>query len=157
MNRDTPTDPHDLARFITAQEPTYASALSELRAGRKHTHWMWFVFPQVTGLGSSWNATYYGIGSLAEARAYLEHPVLGARLVEATEALLTHEGLSAATIMGEIDYLKLRSCLTLFGAISSAGSVFQLGLETFFDGEPDERTLAILDSWSGAGSALGPS
>lgn len=152
------TDPHHLARFIEAQESTYASALSELRAGRKQTHWMWFVFPQVTGLGSSWNATYYGIGSAAEARAYLDHPVLGARLVEATEALLTHEGLSAATIMGgEIDYLKLRSCLTLFGAISSAGSMFQQGLETFFGGEPDERTLAILDSWSGAGSALGPS
>lgn len=115
------TDPHDLARFLAAQDSTYSAALSELRAGRKDSHWMWFVFPQVKGLGVSWNSRYYGIGSLAEARAYLEHPMLGARLVACTEALLAHEGVSATTIMGEIDAQKLRSCLTLFSAVSRAG------------------------------------
>ena len=113
-----PADPHDLARFIDAQGSTYEAAISEVRSGRKHTHWMWFVFPQVKGLGTSFNSTRYGIGSLAEARAYLEHPVLGTRLVECTEALLAHEGLSATTIMGAVDAQKLRSSLTLFGGSS---------------------------------------
>src|SRR5690606_13687010 len=101
------------------------------------------------GLGSSPSSTYYGIGSSAEARAYLEHPVLGARLVECTEALLEHEGLSATAIMGPVDVLKLRSSLTLFSTIASAGSVFHRGLELFFAGRPDEQTLAIVDKWSG--------
>ena len=143
--RPVSDDPHDLARFIEAQAGIYETALAELRAGHKHTHWMWFIFPQVKGLGSSWNSTYYGIGSSAEARAYLEHPVLGGRLVECTAALLEHDGVSAAAIMGPVDALKLRSSLTLFSAVSSAGSVFHRGLELFFGGEPDERTLAIVD------------
>ena len=139
-----PDDPHDLARFVEAQAATYETALAELRAGRKHTHWMWFIFPQAKGLGSSSNSTFYGIGSLAEARAYLDHPVLGARLVECTAALLEHDGVSAAAIMGPVDALKLRSSLTLFSAISSVGSLFHRGLELFFEGEPDERTQSIL-------------
>ena len=139
-----PDDPHDLVRFIEAQAGTYETALAELRAGRKHTHWMWFIFPQVKGLGSSSSSTFYGIGSLAEARAYLDHPVLGVRLVQCTAALLEHDGVSAAAIMGPVDALKLRSSLTLFSAISSAGSVFHRGLELFFSGEPDERTQSIL-------------
>ena len=144
-----PDDPHDLARFVEAQAATYETALAELRAGRKHTHWMWFIFPQVKGLGSSPSSTYYGIGSLAEARAYLGHPVLGVRLVECTVALLEHDGESATAIMGPVDALKLRSSLTLFSAISSVGSVFHRGLELFFAGEPDKRTLAIVDGWNG--------
>lgn len=108
---------------------------------------MWFVYPQVLGLGSSWNSTHYGIGSLAEARANLEHPVLGVRLVECAEALLAHDGLSATAILGPVDAQKLRSSLTLFSAISPAGTVFHLGLDQFFASEPDERTLAIVGEW----------
>lgn len=143
------TDPHDLTRFTKAQDGVYAHALSELTSGRKRTHWMWFIFPQARGLGSSRQSTYYGIGSEAEVRAYLAHPVLGRRLIECTEALLRHADLSADDILGATDAMKLRSSLTLFSHVSSPGSVFQRGLKQFFGGKVDERTVAILDGWVG--------
>ena len=142
------SDPHDLSRFVDAQRPVYDSALAEIRAGRKRSHWMWFVFPQVKGLGFSSSSEYFGIGSLAEARAFLDHPVLGARLVECTEALLAHEDRSATSIMGSPDDLKLRSSLTLFSLVEPQGSVFHRGLERFFEGQPDELTLDIVRKWN---------
>ena len=138
-------DPHDLQRFVDAQDAggTYERALTELRAGRKTSHWMWFVFPQIAGLGQSETSRRYAIGSLEEARAYLEHPVLGPRLVECAQALLGHEGLSAEEIMGGIDAVKLRSSMTLFAQLDD-GEVFQQVLERYFDGEPDTATLRLI-------------
>ena len=137
-------DEHDLERFLTAQASTYDAALAELRAGRKRTHWMWFVFPQLRGLGRSETARFYGIVSLAEARAYLDHEVLGTRLVQCAEALLPHEGKSAREIMGSPDDVKLRSSMTLFAAVAGEGSVFSEVLDRFFDGQPDPLTLGAL-------------
>ena len=137
-------DDHDLERFLTAQASTYDAALAELRAGRKRTHWMWFVFPQLRGLGRSETARFYGIASLAEARAYLDHEVLGTRLVQCAEALLPHEGKSAREIMGSPDDVKLRSSMTLFAAVAGEGSVFSEVLDRFFDGQPDPLTLGAL-------------
>jgi uncharacterized protein (DUF1810 family) len=139
-------DRFDLERFVTAQEPAYARALAELRAGRKESHWMWFVFPQMRGLGFSPVAQRFGITSLAEARAYLDHPVLGARLRESAEAVLAIEGSSAYDIFGTPDDLKLRSSATLFAQATSAGSVFHQLLAKFYDGVPDGATLKLLDS-----------
>lgn len=132
-------DPHDLQRFVTAQDSggTYERALAELRAGRKTSHWMWFVFPQRAGLGQSEMSRRYAIGSPEEARAYLDHPILGPRLVESAEALLTHEGKSAREILGEIDAVKLRSSMTLFACVAPGQPVFQRVLERYFGGEPD--------------------
>lgn len=137
-------DEHDLERFLTAQASTYDAALAEMRAGRKRTHWMWFVFPQLRGLGRSETARFYGIVSLAEARAYLDHEVLGTRLVQCAEALLPHEGKSAREIMGSPDDVKLRSSMTLFAAVAGEGSVFSEVLDRFFDGQPDPLTLGAL-------------
>lgn len=148
QNAAVNSDPHDLSRFVDAQRPVYDSALAEIRAGRKRSHWMWFVLPQVKGLGFSSSSEYFGIGSLAEARAFLDHPVLGARLVECTEALLAHEDRSATSIMGSPDDLKLRSSLTLFSLVEPQGSVFHRGLERFFEGQPDELTLDIVRKWN---------
>lgn len=147
QNAAVNSDPHDLSRFVDAQRPVYDSALAEIRAGRKRSHWMWFVLPQVKGLGFSSSSEYFGIGSLAEARAFFDHPVLGARLVECTEALLAHEDRSATSIMGSPDDLKLRSSLTLFSLVEPQGSVFHRGLERFFEGQPDELTLDIVRKW----------
>ena len=137
----------DIDRFVVAQDSggTYASALRELRAGRKTSHWMWFVFPQLAGLGRSSTAQAYAIGSLAEARDYLAHPVLGPRLRECVVALLAHPDRSAETVLGGIDALKLRSSMTLF-ALAATGSepVFQEVLDTFFAGERDPRTVRLL-------------
>lgn len=133
----------NLSRFRDAQAETYATALAELRAGRKASHWMWFIFPQLAVLGRSATAKYYGIEDLAEARAYLADPVLGPRLEEAAEAVLTHPGLSAEQIMGHIDGMKLRSTATLFRE-AGGGAVFQRLLDTFYDGEPCARTLQAL-------------
>jgi uncharacterized protein (DUF1810 family) len=138
-------DPHDLARFVRAQEATYPSALAEIRAGRKRSHWMWFVFPQLAGLGSSPMARAYAIESLAEAEAYLQHPILGPRLEECAEALLGVVGRTAHEIFGSPDDLKLRSCLTLFARAAAPGSPFERGLEAYFAGRPDGRTLERLD------------
>lgn len=137
-------DPHDLDRFVQAQARNYDHALAEVRAGRKRTHWMWYVFPQVAGLGSSPTARRYAIRSLAEARAYLGHPVLGPRLVECAEAALGVEGRSAYEVFGSPDDLKLRSSATLFACVSPPGSAFHRLLDRYFDGQPDDRTLRLL-------------
>jgi len=137
--------PPTLERFVVAQETEYDRALEEIRRGRKTSHWMWYIFPQIRGLGSSAMAQLYAITDLTEATAYLQHPVLGPRLREVTEAALTIEGLSARQIFGTPDDLKLRSSATLFSLVSPAGSVFHRVLEKYFDGQRDERTLAILN------------
>ena len=140
------SDPFDLARFVRAQAGDYDSALAEVRAGRKETHWMWYVFPQLAGLGSSPTARRYGVTGRAEAEAYLTHPVLGPRLVEIAEAALAVEGRSANDIFGSPDDLKLRSCATQFARVAPPGSVFERLLAKYFDGRPDPRTLALLDA-----------
>ncbi|MDT0182868.1 DUF1810 domain-containing protein [Microbacterium sp. ARD31] len=140
------TDPFRLQRFVEAQEGVHARALDELRAGRKTTHWMWFVFPQVAGLGSSATAQRYAIGSLEEARAYLAHPVLGPRLTEYVEAVLSHSGRTAHDILGSPDDVKLRSSMTLFVLVAGPESVFQRVLDAFFDGEMDTRTVDLLNA-----------
>lgn len=137
-------DPYDLNRFLTAQEDVYDDALAELRAGRKRSHWMWFIFPQFEGLGFSATSQHFAIRSAAEGRAYLEHPVLGPRLVECAEAVLAVEGRSAREIFGSPDDLKLKSSATLFASVSPDGSVFHRLLEKYFDGQPDQRTLELL-------------
>lgn len=140
-------DLFDLSRFTTAQERIYGSVLSELKNGQKCSHWMWFIFPQVEGLGRSSTSRHYAIKSHAEARAYLKDPVLGARLLECAEVLAAIEGRSASAIFGYPDDLKLRSSLTLFASISEdPHSVFVRLLEKYFDGEPDERTLELLET-----------
>lgn len=140
------TDPHDLNRFVQAQEGVYTQALAEIRSGRKRTHWMWFIFPQFGGLGSSPTARQFAIKSLAEAEAYLHHPVLGPRLVESTEAVLGVEGRAAAEIFGFPDDMKLRSCATLFARVSPPGSVFERLLEKYFESKPDDQTLHLFGS-----------
>lgn len=140
-----PHDPHDLARFFAAQEATYAQALAELRTGRKQSHWIWYVLPQLLGLGSSIMSRRYGITSLAEAQAYLAHPVLGARLLECVAALNAQAGMSASDIMGEVDARKFHSCLTLFAAAAGPRSVFGDGLSKYFADKADAATLALLD------------
>lgn len=134
-------DPHNLERFIDAQRADYEKALSEIRSGRKRSHWMWYIFPQVEGLGVSAMAQRYAIKSVAEARAYLGHPVLGARLRTCAEALVSLESRSVEQIFGFPDDRKLRSCATLFGAVSPAGSVFHRLLEKYFQGELDMKTI----------------
>jgi uncharacterized protein (DUF1810 family) len=134
-----------LKRFVDAQEGVYQRALAEIRAGRKRSHWMWFIFPQYDGLGSSPTSRRYAIKSLAEAKAYLEHPVLGPRLVECAEAALGVEGRSATDVFGHPDDLKLRSCATLFARVSAAGSVFGRLLDQYYGGEADPETLRLLD------------
>jgi uncharacterized protein (DUF1810 family) len=129
---------------VEAQAGDYDRALAELRAGRKRSHWMWYVFPQFAGLGFSPTSQRYAIRSAAEAEAYLRHPVLGPRLVECCEAVLGVTGRSAHDIFGSPDDLKLRSCATLFAAVSAPGSVFQRVLDQYFGGERDERTLRLL-------------
>ncbi|MCY1666229.1 DUF1810 domain-containing protein [Rhizobium sp. SL86] len=137
-------DTHDLARFLAAQQPVYDQALQELRDGRKRSHWMWFIFPQIEGLGHSAMAERYAISGRAEAEAYLAHPLLGARLRDCTEAMLTHKDRSAHAILGSPDDLKFRSSMTLFDAVSKKGSAFGQALLQFYDGEPDDATLARL-------------
>jgi uncharacterized protein (DUF1810 family) len=138
------TDQTHLDRFVEAQRTTYETALAELKAGRKVSHWMWFVFPQLDGLGFSATAQRYAIQSLAEAEAYLRHPILGPRLVASTEAVLAVDGRSARDIFGSPDDLKLRSCATLFAQVSPAGSVFHRLLAKYFGGEADAETLRLL-------------
>lgn len=128
-------DPYDLDRFVQAQERSYVQALSEMRVGRKSSHWMWYIFPQLSGLGHSTASMKYSIRTLAEAEAYLQHPVLGPRLVECAEAVLAVEGRSAREIFGSPDDRKLRSSATLFALVSTPGSVFHRLLETYFGGQ----------------------
>ncbi|GAA4460598.1 DUF1810 domain-containing protein [Phytohabitans houttuyneae] len=135
---------YDLDRFVRAQEPVYAGVLAELRAGRKRGHWMWFVFPQVAGLGQSETARYYAISSREEAAAYLAHPVLGPRLAECTGLVLAVEGRSAADFLGYPDDLKLRSSMTLFAEVAPDPAPYRAVLDRYFDGAADDRTLALL-------------
>jgi uncharacterized protein (DUF1810 family) len=135
-------DPYDLQRFVTAQDAggTYQRAVAELRGGRKNSHWMWFVFPQIVGLGYSPAAQTYAITSLAEARAYLAHPVLGARLVECAAILTGVSGRTAEQIFGEVDAMKLRSSMTLFMRAAPDEPVFRQVLDQYFGGMPDSAT-----------------
>lgn len=132
----------DLDRFVSAQADSYAAALAELHAGAKHTHWMWYVFPQIAGLGHSSMARHYAIRDLDEARAYLAHPLLGARYAECVAALLAHRDRAATAIMGEVDAMKLRSSLTLFDRAGAPPMVAE-ALDAFF-GSPDAATLRLL-------------
>ena len=137
-------DDFDLQRFVDAQEPVYPLALAELKRGSKESHWMWFVFPQIAGLGFSAMAQHYAIASLDEARAYLAHPLLGARLRESTEAVLAHRGQTAEAIFGKVDAMKFRSSMTLFEAASDGAGPFAAALDAFHGGERDGATLRLL-------------
>lgn len=133
-----------LERFVEAQHRTYAQALAELRDGRKRSHWMWFVFPQIAGLGCSETARFYAIADLAEARAYLAHPSLGMRLAESTDAILAHAGRTPEAMLGAIDAVKLRSSMTLFEAVAGSESRFAAVLDQFYAGVRDPETLQRL-------------
>jgi uncharacterized protein (DUF1810 family) len=143
MGNDAP-DPYDLNRFISAQEGVYDRALAELRAGEKRSHWMWFIFPQIEGLGHSPTARLYSIKSLEEARQYLAHPVLGTRLTACAESVLAVQGRSASDIFGHPDDWKLQSSMTLFELVSGPGSVFATVLDKYYQGKRDSKTLQIL-------------
>ena len=144
MEPSMQSDEFLLDRFLEAQEDSYPDALEELRSGRKQTHWIWYVFPQLRGLGSSAMSEKYGVSGLAEARLYLAHPVLGQRLRESTEAMLSHRASSAESVLGDLDAAKFRSCLTLFSRAEPTTQLFKVALERFFRGEPDRRTLELL-------------
>ena len=135
---------YNLERFITAQEHTYQVALSEMKSGRKQSHWMWFIFPQIAGLGFSATAQRYAIRDMGEATAYLTHDVLGQRLIEIAKALMALPENNPTAIMGYPDDMKLRSSMTLFAQVDGADAVFQQVLDKFFDGKPDPNTLRIL-------------
>lgn len=137
-------DPFDLQRFVTAQAPVWDEVLAELRAGRKQTHWMWFVFPQLAVLGRSSMARHYGLAGLDEAKAYLVHPLLGPRLVECCRVLSQRQGGDPVAIFGQVDAMKLRSCLTLFAAAGPAEAAFRKVLLQYFGGMPDPLTTAAL-------------
>jgi uncharacterized protein (DUF1810 family) len=139
-------DPHDLKRFVAAQDAdgTYDRAVAELRAGRKVTHWMWFVFPQIAGLGHSAMARRYAIASVDEAEAYMRHPTLGARLIETATIVAGLEGVGARDVLGEVDARKLRSSMTLFRVAAPDQPVFTVVLERWFAGMTDEATEGLL-------------
>jgi uncharacterized protein (DUF1810 family) len=145
-------DPYQLNRFVDAQQDDFQRALSEIRSGRKRSHWMWYIFPQIDGLASSSTSKYYAIKSIEEAKAYLAHPVLGPRLLECAEAVVQVEGRSAREIFGSPDDMKLRSCATLFARVAPPGSVFERLLAKYYRGEGDQKTLQLLgiDSEEGA-------
>jgi len=138
-------DLFELSRFTSAQENIYDRVLSEIRSGQKRTHWMWYIFPQIDGLGHSTTSKHYAIKSIEEARQYLNHPVLGTRLLECAEAVFAIEGRSVSEIFGYPDDLKLRSSMTLFASVEDPGSVFVRVLDKYFHGERDVRTLHILE------------
>jgi uncharacterized protein (DUF1810 family) len=145
MGGVTASDPHNLQRFIDAQHGTFETALAEIERGAKESHWMWFVFPQLAGLGRSATAQHYGVRSLDEAKAYLADPTLGPRLERSLQALLPWAAKrSAGQIFGSLDAIKLRSSLTLFDS-AAPGQMFGAALDSFFGGERDERTLALLN------------
>jgi len=137
-------DPYDLNRFLRAQANDYTQALSEIQSGRKRSHWIWYIFPQIDGLGFSSTSKHYAIKSLAEAQAYLDHPILGPRLIECAEAATRIEGRSATEIFGSPDDMKVRSCATLFACVSPAGSVFERLLAKYYQNERDGKTLRLL-------------
>lgn len=138
------TDEYNLQRFIGAQDQVYAAVMDELRAGEKRGHWMWYIFPQIKGLGHSVMAQQFAITSREEAKAYLDHPVLGLRLRECTRLVMNVEGCSAEQIFYYPDNLKFRSCMTLFKETAAENNIFQDALLKYFEGEPDELTLDIL-------------
>ena len=135
---------NDLQRFLEAQEEDFSIALSEIKSGRKQSHWMWYIFPQIAGLGFSSTSRFYAIKDFAEAEEYLNHPILGERLIKISEALLEIEGKTAHQIFGSPDDMKLKSSMTLFAELKETNPVFQKVLDKYFDGETDERTLQIL-------------
>jgi uncharacterized protein (DUF1810 family) len=141
-------DPHNLSRFLEAQAPVYAQVLGELRAGRKRSHWIWFIFPQVAGLGLSAMSERYAIASLDEAQAYLAHPVLGARLRECSDSVLAVRDRPIHEIFGSPDDMKFRSCMTLFNRADPVETVFAACLTKYFEGQADMQTLRILDAGS---------
>lgn len=145
-------DPHHLQRFVQAQAPVYGQVVDELRAGVKRSHWMWFVFPQLAGLGFSAMARHYAIASLAEAQAYLAHPLLGARLRECAQLVLAIEGRSIHGIFGAPDDLKFHSCVTLFGQAQPGEALFQRCLQKYFAGQGDPQTIALLRRAGGQAS-----
>ncbi len=138
-------DPFHLRRFITAQEDIYSGVLAELRSGQKRSHWMWYIFPQIDGLGYSSTTKHYSIKSLEEAQHYLNHPVLGKRLIECSRAVLDIEGRPISQIFGYPDDLKLNSSMTLFASISGADSIFSRVLDKYFHGNPDQMTLHLIE------------
>ena len=138
------TDPYDLDRFLEAQAQNYEEALAELRAGRKRTHWSWYVLPQITGLGSSPMSVRYAISGAAEATAYIHHAVLGARRLQTVAAINAHKALSAADILGVVDAQKFHSCVTLFAQVSTEGSPFHEALAKYFSDTPDRNTMHLL-------------
>lgn len=135
---------YDLNRFLKAQEQSYETALSEIRSGQKQSHWIWYIFPQVKGLGFSYTSEFYGIDGLDEAKAYMGNGLLRKRLVETSEALLSLESSDAGYVMGYPDDLKLRSSMTLFAEASPETEVFQKVLDKFFGGKKDQKTLGLL-------------
>ena len=142
-------DPFDLDRFIEAQADIYSTVCDELGAGRKRSHWMWFIFPQMKGLGASAMSQHYGIGSLAEARAYLAHPVLGDRLAHVTRLMMGHQGRMLPDILGSTDAMKFRSSMTLFASAAGPDSPYAKALDVFCGGQGDERTLSLLEAIGG--------
>jgi len=134
-------DPYDLLRFVDAQTSSYERACEELRRGRKQSHWMWFIFPQIRGLGHSPMANKYGIASLEEAEAYMRHPILGPRLKNCVEIVLKIENRSAEQVFGKPDDLKFRSCLTLFTRVGEENQIFKDALQKYFAGKPDQMTI----------------
>ncbi|MFD2935064.1 DUF1810 domain-containing protein [Spirosoma flavum] len=136
----------NLSRFLDAQEKDYSRALAELKMGRKQSHWMWYIFPQISGLGFSETAKFYAIKDLQEAKAYWEHPLLGSRLMEISRVLLATDGKTINQILGSPDDMKLRSSMTLFSLLDKTDSVFQAVLVKYFNGMPDQRTLAIVEN-----------
>jgi uncharacterized protein (DUF1810 family) len=141
-----PKDSNDLERFVGAQNGIYSLALGEIRSGQKRSHWMWYVFPQVAGLGSSPTSVHYAIKNREEAEAYLAHPVLGRRLIECAEAVLQIQDRSAHEIFGSPDDMKLRSSATLFASVSPPGSVFHQIIDKYFEGTQDARTVDLMRS-----------
>ena len=139
------TNTNELIRFLEAQNQVYLKALSEIKEGKKNTHWMWYVFPQIKGLGSSETAKYYGVKDMDEATAYLQHPILGKHLIEIAEAVLNLNGKTATQIFGTTDDMKLRSCMTLFANVKNTNPIFQKVLIKYFNGIPDELTLQLVN------------
>jgi uncharacterized protein (DUF1810 family) len=135
---------YDLNRFIEAQEKTYDDALKEIQNGKKQSHWMWFIFPQLRGLGFTQYNIFYGIEGLSEAQEYFDHPVLGARLLEITNAMLEIENKTVLEIMGRPDERKLKSCMTLFSLLPNSPSCFKAALQKYYAGQKDEKTLELL-------------
>ena len=148
MPNPSQDDPHDLGRFLNAQASVYDHALAEIKRGRKTSHWMWYIFPQFDGLGFSSTSRRYSIKSVAEAKAYLDHPILGKRLIACADAVLGVEGRTAFEIFGSPDEMKLKSSATLFASVSPPDSVFARLLDKYYKGERDDKTLRLIEKSS---------